>query len=244
VLCEIKVLGDNPGSLGWLPPVLVLGGIGASVALAWLDARRLRAAVLAGALGLLLLAPATWAVETLGHPTNGTFPAGGPVATGFGGPGGGGGGRFGGPPGGGRFGGPPGGAGGGFGRGTQDLGSAVAYAQAHGGGMLAVSSQEGAAPSIIASGADVAGIGGFSGRESEVTVSWLADAVRAGKVRWVLAAGAGAGRFGGGPSTDGRTGATTALSAVQSHCVAVPAVSRLYDCAGQAAALSGASQGS
>ena len=39
---------------------------------------------------------------------------------------------------------------------------------------------------IIASGADVAGLGGFSGRESEVSVSWLANAVGGGRIRWVI----------------------------------------------------------
>ena len=43
-----------------------------------------------------------------------------------------------------------------------------------------MSSQSGAAGSLITSGADVAAIGGFSGRESQVTVEWLADAVEHG----------------------------------------------------------------
>ena len=34
---------------------------------------------------MLLLAPAAWAVQTLGHATSGTFPAGGPASAGFGG---------------------------------------------------------------------------------------------------------------------------------------------------------------
>src|SRR4051812_16628609 len=90
VLCEVTVLRDNPGSLGWLPSVLVAGGIGAALALAWLDRRVVRTAALVAALGLLAIAPATWAAQTLGHATNGTFPAGGPSAASFGGPGGGG----------------------------------------------------------------------------------------------------------------------------------------------------------
>jgi hypothetical protein len=243
VLCEVKILRDN-GSLTWLPPLLLAGGVGAAAVLVNLTRRRARLAALAAALALLLVAPATWAAQTLGHPTNGTFPAGGPSASSFGGPGGGGrggGGRGGGfGPGGGGFapGGRAGGGGGGmFGGGSQGLTSAVAYAKAHGGGTVAVSSQTDAATPIIASGADVAGIGGFSGRESAVTVSWLADAVRDGRIRWVLTS---AGGF-GGPGNDGRTGATTALSAVQQSCTAVPSVSGLYDCQGQAAALSATS---
>ncbi|TML93087.1 MAG: glycosyltransferase family 39 protein, partial [Actinobacteria bacterium] len=83
-----------------------------------------------------------------------------------------------------RFG--PGGPGGGpFGGDSQSLTAAVRYVKAHGGGTIAVSSQTGAAGTIITSDADVAGIGGFSGRESQVSLSWLADAVEAGRIRWV-----------------------------------------------------------
>jgi hypothetical protein len=221
-------------------------------------------------LGALMLAPATWAVQTLGHATSGTFPAGGPVAqAGFGrggpgGPGGRRGGPGGPPPGGfgggatGRFAAPGGAPGGGFGggaapgaRGGGPLGgdstavtAAVSYARAHGGGTIAVSSQEGASSTIITSGADVAGLGGFSGRESAVSVTWLADAVRAGKIRWVFTDGAGAG---GGLGRDGRTGSNTVMAAVARTCRPVTtssssssasgSASGLYDCLGRADAL-------
>ncbi len=76
----------------------------------------------------------------------------------------------------------------------------------HGGGTLAVSSQSGAAEAIIARGANVVGIGGFSGRESEVSRSWLAQEVRSGKIRWVLAEESGPGpeRRGAGGSGGAR----------------------------------------
>ncbi len=32
----------------------------------------------------------------------------------------------------------------------------------------------------------MAALGGFSGRESQVSLDWLADAVESGQVRWVL----------------------------------------------------------
>ena len=57
--------------------------------------------VATAAVGVLLLAPASWAVQTLGHATSSTFPAGGPTSAqtmGGGGPGGGGGGGRGGTP--------------------------------------------------------------------------------------------------------------------------------------------------
>ena len=286
VVTEVVVLHNNAGQFSWLPAVLVVGGLAASVVLALGSAvtATLRAIVLAAALGLLLLAPATWAVQTLGHATNGTFPTGGPASAGVmgGGPGGGGrrpgggrgGGGFGGGPPAGAPGlgaraarrhaasgapapgcrrragrgsgagarGPPGarraatgtrrGAGGDmFGGDTQSLSAALAYAKAHGGGTVAVSSQSGAAGSLITSGASVAAIGGFSGQESQVSISWLADAVRDGRIRWVVTSGAGGGM------RDGRVGSTTAMAAVAQACTPVSSVDSLYDCSQSEGAL-------
>ena len=76
---------------------------------------------------------------------------------------------------------------------------------------------------MIASGADVAGIGGFSGRESQVTVSWLAQPVRSGKIRFVLATG------GSNAPADGRVGASAVMSRVQQACRST-SVGGLYDC--------------
>jgi 4-amino-4-deoxy-L-arabinose transferase-like glycosyltransferase len=297
VATELAVLHVEPGQLTWLPALLVIGGVAVAVALA---ARglggRARAVALAAALGLLLIAPATWAVQTLGHPTNGTFPAGGPrAANAFGGgPGGRGGpGRRGGSRGvpGGASGGPPpagapafgpgagagaavapqgappavgsagaaaggappavgsagaaaggpgfpgagaGGPGGGpFGGTSQSLTEALSYAAKNGGGTVAVSSQTGAAGSLISSGANVAAIGGFSGRESQVSVTWLAGAVADGRIRWVVTSDGG----GPGGRADTRVGATTAMSAVATACAPVSSIDGLYDCAHSASAL-------
>ncbi|WP_354699415.1 glycosyltransferase family 39 protein [Paraconexibacter sp. AEG42_29] len=135
-----------------------------------------------------------------GAPTgSGTGATGGRGSAG-GAPGGGAGGR-------GGFGGPGGGGGGMFG-GNSNLTAARAYAKAHGGGTIAVSSQQGASDAIIGGATDVAAIGGFSGRESEVTVQWLADAVRSGRIRWVLTDGSG-----GGQRSDGRVGSTSVMAA-------------------------------
>ncbi len=135
------------------------------------------------------------------------------------------------------------------------LTTAISYVRAHGGGTIAVSSQSSASQAIIQQDADVAGIGGFSGRESDVTLSWLAQEVRAGKIRWVLAEqGGGAGRA--GPPGDTRTGSRTAMAAVAKVCRAVAVKGAptgttaasgtaaasseggLYDCQGRAALLS------
>ncbi len=255
VATELAVLHVTPDGLGWLTPVLVVGGGAAAVALATQRAPRVRRIALAAALGLLLVAPGAWAVQTLGHATSSTFPAGGPVSASFGGgPGGPGGGLArgaGGPPAGtaagggvppglfgGAQGGPPrgtgfGGGAGGPGGNSQELTQALAYVKAHGGGTLGVGSQQGASSAVIA-GQSVAGIGGFSGRESQVTASWLADAVSAGKIRWVLADGSGSG---GGLPNDARVGDRTAMTAVQQSCTTVSSVSGLYDCQGHAGAL-------
>jgi 4-amino-4-deoxy-L-arabinose transferase-like glycosyltransferase len=273
VWVEIKILGDNRSELGWVPAVLVAGGICAAAALALGRSRQLRSAALAAIIGLLLLAPGTWAVQTLGHATSSTFPAGGPASASAGGFGGGpgGGGPGGGGPGGRAFrGGPPGaggappararpgavpgggalpgggtipgnasirggfaggtGGGGMFGGNTQSLNQAIKYAKAHGGGTIAVSSQSGAAGSLIQSGANVAAIGGFSGRESQVSVSWLADAVARGQIRWIIADSSG------GPQ-DSRVGARQVMAVAASVGKKVSGITSFYDLQGKAAAL-------
>lgn len=286
VVVEIAVLGDYSGQLTWLPAVLGAVAVATAVALGTMRERRRRVVALSVALAALLIAPAAWAFDTLGHATSGTFPAGGPqsASDGFGGPGGGPGRGFGGrrnfagpPPGSAGFAGgaPPGitigGAapplfgrgsgpnsaglrpfgGGPFGRDSAAMSAIVRYVDAHGGGTIAVSSQSSAAGSIIASGARVAGIGGFSGRESDVGVSWFANEVAGGRIRWVLADSSGAGR---GLPGDRRAGSSAVMTAVAQTCTSVPAsaysgstssptggraalAGGLYDCSGRAAAL-------
>jgi 4-amino-4-deoxy-L-arabinose transferase-like glycosyltransferase len=227
VVTEIAILRDNPTSLSWWPGLLAAGGVLAAVGLALVLAPRMRALVVAAAIALLLLAPGAWAAQTLGHATNGTFPAGGPASTALAGPGGG----MGAPPQGGTQAGGFGGGGGGggmFGGDTGSLTEAIAYAKANGGGAIAVASQSGAAGSLITSGADVAAIGGFSGRESQVTTEWLADAVESGQIRYVLTTG------GGGLPNDGRTGADDVMAAVEAVGKQVSSVDGLYDLQGLA----------
>ena len=104
----------------------------------------------------------------------------------------------------------------------------------------------------------VAGIGGFSGRESAVSVAWLAQEVRSGHIRWVLGDQGGA-QGGPGLPGDTRAGSRWALAAVARVCRAVSlsagagsgagtgtsaaagtsATSTLYDCKGRAGALRG-----
>jgi 4-amino-4-deoxy-L-arabinose transferase-like glycosyltransferase len=280
VATELMVLGDYPGQLQWLVPLLIGGGALAALVLASGPGRIARRAALTAALGLLLIAPSVWAFDTLGHATSATFPAGGPASVAEGGGSGGpafggrrgrgqapaglfgssgalggsssgtvgaipGAGAAGGPPGGpppfagggvgqtapaagfapsaGRFGGGAGGfAAGGAGFGASgSLSEVLTYVKQHGGGTVGVSSQSSAASSIISQDASVAGIGGFSGRESSVSVAWLAQEVRSGKIRWVL--GEGTGGAVGGPrlAGDTRAGSKEAMSAVAKACRAV-----------------------
>jgi len=141
----------------------------------------------------------------------------------------------------------PGSAGGG------SLTKVLDYTAAHGGGTIAVASQSSAASAILSEHANVAGIGGFSGRESDVSVSWLAQEVRSGKITWVLDEQSGAGGAGRLPG-DTRTGSNTAMAAVAKACTRVTLSSSttgaskttsttsaaLYDCKDAAAALASA----
>ena len=131
---------------------------------------------------------------------------------------------------GGGFGGAPGG-GGMFGGNTQSLNAALAYAEQNGGGTLAVSSQSGAASQLIRSGSDVAAIGGFSGRESQVSIEWLADAVQDGRIRWILTDGSS-----GGMPQDGRIGSTEVMAAATEVGTST-SIDGLYDLQGHAAEL-------
>jgi 4-amino-4-deoxy-L-arabinose transferase-like glycosyltransferase len=213
-LCSVAILNDHPEQLRWLPIVLVSGLAAAAVLLGTLDDRRARAAVVTGSIGLLLIAPAVWSYQTLGYPANGTFPEGGPQSQTIG-----------------RFGGAraPG-----FGASlnvNRSVERALRYVRAHGGGTLAVARQSGAARAILQNGADVAGIGGFSGRESDPTISWFAGVVQQGRVTWVLTtAGSGLNTRGG------RIGSKTVMRAVERVGTRTP-MKGLYRVSGKADAL-------
>jgi hypothetical protein len=125
-----------------------------------------------------------------------------------------------------------------LGAGSATVTAAAKYAAAHGGGTLGVSSQSSAATAVI-SGENVAGLGGFSGRESSVSAAWLAAAVGSGQVRWVLVDSS----QGRGVPGDTRTGSKAAMTVVANTCRAVTfttgqgAKVTIYDCQGRAAAI-------
>jgi 4-amino-4-deoxy-L-arabinose transferase-like glycosyltransferase len=310
-IVELVVIDHSATDLDWLVVPLVAVSVAAVIALLFADgivgrfgagplrAAHLRMAALAVAFGLLLTGPAIWSVETLGHPTSSTFPAGGPESAGGMGMGGGPGGLTGGPGGsgtggppsfggsesgtlslGGSEGGPPsfgtsesgaaGESGGGtvgrlFGEGPgskgaagagavsgmgggppsmaaggmngggpggmfggEDLGQILEYTEAHGGGTIAVDSQSGASAAIIEEGAEVAGVGGFSGKESSVSAAWLEERIDSGAIAWIYTSGLG-GMTGvapggtGGAGGDTRTGSESAIDTVVKQCTAVSA---------------------
>jgi 4-amino-4-deoxy-L-arabinose transferase-like glycosyltransferase len=328
-ISELIVIGNSATDLGWLVPAIVVASVLAAIGLTWGEAPVvLRRWALVGALAVLLLGPAIWSVQTLGHATSGTFPAGGPESAstmagpgGMGGPGagmampGGGTGESGGTmpgmgaPGGTGLGvgegmpgfggseglpaggmpeglesglpgmgagvegtlpgmgegGPsesgllPGGSGGGaFGEGgtlgqggafpgggataggpggfgAADLSGVLDYTESHGGGTVAVESQSEAASSIIESGAEVAGIGGFSGKETSVSAQWLEERIDEGQIRWILSGGGGGSGAGPGGG-DTRSGSESAIGQVTKTCTAVESsdlessAGTLYDC--------------
>ena len=82
---------------------------------------------------------------------------------------------------------------------------------------------------IIHRGANLAGIGGFSGRESHMTVAAFAGAVARGQVGWVLISGPRRTRH-------GRPGSATVMAAVELVGTRTP-MTRLYLVRGRAGAL-------
>ncbi len=153
-------------------------------------------------------------------------------------------GESGGMPGGGEL---PGGAGGGAmaggpgGFGGASLSSVLEYTESHGGGTVAVQSQSEAATSIIESGAEVAGIGGFSGKETSVSAAWLEERIATGDIRWIVSGGGsvGPGAMAGGLPGDTRSGSEAAIDSVTaSLCTEVPdselesSAGTLYECGG------------
>jgi hypothetical protein len=126
-----------------------------------------------------------------------------------------------------------------FGGDSASLNAAISYAKAHGGGTIGVASQSTAAAVIISSNANVAGLGGFSGRESSVTVAWIAQEVKDGHLRWLILDQS----QGGFSPGDTRTGSDEAMETAAEACRAVTVTTtsgakvKMYDCQGRTAAI-------
>jgi hypothetical protein len=117
--------------------------------------------------------------------------------------------------------------------GGEDLSSVLEYTEANGGGTIAVDSQSGAATSIIEDGAEVAGIGGFSGKESSVSAEWLEERIESGAIAWIYTSGLGESGGAGGPGGDSRTGSESAIDTVVKSCTKVD--SSEYESGGESA---------
>ena len=225
VAAEVAVIDQSPTQPAWLVPVLLVGALVVGALLVALTNVRVRALLVALALVGLLAAPAAAAVETLGHRTSGTFPAGGPTGVVVA-----------------RL------------RATTsarlrlrrrldrlELAAVLGYIRKHGGGPLGVRSQSQAAEAIVTGNAQVAGLGGWSGLETRMSPSWFGSAVRRRQVRWVM--------FNGTlrliPGR--RIGVTMLLRTVAATCHRVPpaaytgrvriARGALYDCRGHSQAI-------
>jgi 4-amino-4-deoxy-L-arabinose transferase-like glycosyltransferase len=128
---------------------------------------------------------------------------------------------------------------GGFGGGdSASIERALTYAKAHDPGTrwtLIVSSEQAAAPYVI-KGESVAAMGGFTGRETVLTSSYLSSLVRSGQARYFLlgSGGAGFGPFGGNNQA---VSTITSVCKKVSYGAGTTSTSSLYDCAGKAAAI-------
>jgi len=192
-----------------------------------------RFAVLAAAVGLsaTLMAPAAYAITTIGTAYGAGDPHPGPGSAGFGGFGGG-------PGGGGGIGGSGGGGlpgdGGGIGGNRSDS-ALLNYLIVNKGTakwIVAISSSQEAGSIELATGLPVMAMGGFTGSDPTPTLDQLKSYVASGELRFVLTGGGLGGGFGGG---QGGTDITTQRNDwVDSACqpVAYAGTSLLYDCAG------------
>jgi 4-amino-4-deoxy-L-arabinose transferase-like glycosyltransferase len=232
----VYLSSSYPDFLPWLTPVLILVGAGACVALgaARLSGayrRRLALGGLAAALVAVLVAPAAWSLSALDPRYDGSAidASAGPTGA-FGG--------FGGaarrttaelPAGAaerfaeyaGRAGRAGGGAFGSDGTLTAAQRRLLAYTEAHRDGaafVFAADSDNAAEPYILATGATVMPMGGFSGSVPTPTLAQVRKLVAAGRLHYVLLSGQGG---------FSRGGSGTALEAVRSwvrsSCTAVPA---------------------
>jgi 4-amino-4-deoxy-L-arabinose transferase-like glycosyltransferase len=233
-----------PTFLPWLAPAVGLLAVAAVVLLALArpggvrSGGRLALAGLAASLAAMLLAPSAWVVQVF-NPSYDSSGMGsvGPSGMGHGGGGHGqpklAGGRMGQLPwgGAGGRGGARGGGWGGFGHSDGQLTAQqqklLDYTTAHRGSaqyVFATTSWSAASPYIVAKGAEVLPLGGFTGQVPFPTLSQFQQLVDSGKLKYVLVSGSGRGigaMFGN--SAAGTTSTTRITNWVRSGCTRVPA---------------------
>lgn len=232
--------GQFPSFLPWLAPAVGVLGLAAVVLLVLArpgrtpSGGRLALAGLAASLVAVLIAPGAWAVQVF-NPSYGSSGMGGVGPSGMSrnhGSAKSAGGRMGQPAWGGgtmRGKGATRGGAGGFGEGgglTANQRKLLDYTTAHQGSaafVFATTSWNGASPYILATGAHVLPLGGFSGRVPFPTEAQFRRLIDSGKLQYVLLGGGrGMGAmFGGGSS--GTTATTQITDWVRSACTRVPA---------------------
>jgi 4-amino-4-deoxy-L-arabinose transferase-like glycosyltransferase len=234
-----QLLDRTPGfAAGVGPAAVILAGL-ALLALVIASLSQLREsvtmrriAVVAASVGLsaTLMAPAAYAVSTIGNAYGGGDPHPGPGTTdsGFGGSGFGGGNRAGGLP----------GDGGGLGGNTSDS-ALLSYLVANQGNatwIVAINSAQEAGSIELATGLPVMAMGGFTGSDPTPTLDQLKSYVASGKLRFVLASGGGfgGGGFGGGPGGADTSSERTTWVTSTCKVVSYGGSASLYDCAGAA----------
>ena len=229
-----QLLDRTPGfAAGVGPAAVILAGL-ALLALVIASLSQLREsetmrriAVVAASVGLsaTLMAPAAYAVSTIGNAYGGGDPHPGPgtTDTGFGGSN--------------RAGGLPG-DGGGLGGNTSDS-ALLSYLVANQGSatwIVAINSAQEAGSIELATGLPVMAMGGFTGSDPTPTLDQLKSYVASGKLRFVLASGGGfgGGGFGGGPGGADTSSERTTWVTSTCKVVSYGGSASLYDCAGAA----------
>jgi 4-amino-4-deoxy-L-arabinose transferase-like glycosyltransferase len=229
-----QLLDRTPGfAAGVGPAAVILAGLAllalviASLPQLRESATMRRIAVVAASVGLsaTLMAPAAYAVSTIGNAYGGGDPHPGPgtTDTGFGGSN--------------RAGGLPG-DGGGLGGNTSDS-ALLSYLVANQGSatwIVAINSAQEAGSIELATGLPVMAMGGFTGSDPTPTLDQLKSYVASGKLRFVLASGGGfgGGGFGGGPGGADTSSERTTWVTSTCKVVSYGGSASLYDCAGAA----------
>ncbi len=77
-LTEAVVIAHSATDLSWASTLIICASLAAAIGVALAATARVRRVIALAGVTVLLAAPASWAVQTLGHATSSTFPAGGP----------------------------------------------------------------------------------------------------------------------------------------------------------------------
>lgn len=247
VVGEVKILSDS-ALISHFVPILIVGGLGLGITLVTVKKARVQKRAVATSLCLLLIVPAYWSLLTIRNPGDGAFPYGGPslatlprqpasvTKSAYS-----------------RWSNAIGQVDSSYlkqnalsilgiepipidrimrRRGESYpklLPISELIANRHGGGTIAVAGQWTDTSRAIVNGENVAAIGGYSGRESEVSLHWLADMIESKRLRWFVT-----GNVPRKSHFDHRMGAMRVMGAITRVCKPIETQIGLYDCREQA----------